>query len=77
MRQLSLKHGWLVPYAYNESPDPGRMIYAEPTHMTEPGWPKPAWSGEETVMQRESDVTDKQQCAAREWQWHIEAGRIG
>jgi hypothetical protein len=78
MRQFSLKHGTLVPHPdADDRTQPGRMIYPEPMRMAEPGWVERNTASGETVQRRESDVTDEELRAAREWLAHVEAGRIG
>jgi hypothetical protein len=77
MRQFNLKGEWLAPHAANESDDPGRTIYPEGLRMAEPGWVQQNWARGESVVRRESDVTEDQDRHAREWLWHLENGRIG
>jgi hypothetical protein len=55
----------------------GRTIYPEAMRMAETGWARQAWDGGETVMRREGEVSDEEHAAAREWLWHLDAGRIG
>jgi hypothetical protein len=92
MRVLSPKHGCVVPdpaeaesalggaglkaptNEVRRNARGGRTIYPEAVGMAEPGW---AWQRGETVMRREEEVSDEEHAAAREWLWHLEAGRIG
>ena len=89
MRQFNVKHGYLVPDPVEAESAPGRTIYPEPMRMAEPGWARQRGNGRaqtvrgtvehghgETVMRPEGEVSDEEHAAAREWPWHVEAGRL-
>lgn len=85
MRQFNLKHGTLVPDPVEAECAPGRTIYpgiaddrlGQPMRIAESGWARQKWEGGETVTRPEGEVTDEEIRAAKEWLWHVEAGRIG
>ena len=90
MRQFNLKQGWLVPDPVDAECAPGRTIHPEELRMAEPGWARQRGNGRaqtvrgtvehnhgETVMRPEGEVEDDELRSAREWLWHVQAGRIG
>lgn len=66
----------LVPHPYNRSSDPGRTIIPYSEYLRHGEQRGPNYLRGEHVVPRDG-VTDEQIRAAREWQWHVDAGRIG